>query len=382
MRLYLGKLSGGIRPRCDICQLTFPLKMYKIMANVRANVRLRRSSLPFPVTLKEVAARVGVSYQTVSKVLNRKVQVSRETETRILQAVEELGYRPNQIARNMRAQRSFMIGYSWERTSPDQVNHILDQFLTSMVEEAQAAGYHVLPFPYQQGEAHVKDYRDMIDTGRVDSFVLSSINYDDPRISFLIERQFPFVAFGRSNPELDFCYVDVDGADGIRQAVEYLVRCGHRRIAAIAWPEDSRVGNERLSGYLVAMGAANISIHPQWIQRGQGDYEFGIEASHRLLELAPADRPTAMITLNDTQAIGAMHAVQECNLQVGKDIAIIGFDDAPMSQYVQPALTTIRQPIRLAGRKCVEMLVSLMDESQPEERHVLLKPKLIVRASA
>jgi DNA-binding LacI/PurR family transcriptional regulator len=338
--------------------------------------------LPFPVTLKEVAARAGVSYQTVSKVLNRKVQVSRETEVRILQAVEELGYRPNQIARNMRVQRSFMIGYSWERTSPDQVNHILDQFLTSMVEEAQAAGYHVLPFPYQQGEAHVNDYRDLIGTGRVDSFVLSSINYDDPRISFLIEREFPFVAFGRSNPQLDFCYVDVDGGDGIRQAVEYLIHCGHRHIGAIAWPEDSRVGNERLSGYLVAMGAANITIHPQWIQRGQGDYEFGIDACHRLLELAPADRPTAMITLNDTQAIGAMHAVQECNLQVGKDIAIIGFDDAPMSQYVQPALTTIRQPIRLAGRKCVEMVVSLMDESQPEERHVLLKPKLIVRASA
>ena len=335
-----------------------------------------------PVTLKQVAALAGVSYQTVSKVLNRKVQVSKGTEARILQAAEELGYRPNQIARNMRAQRSFMIGYSWEQTSPDQVNHILDQFLTSMVEEAQAAGYHVLPFTYRQGEAHVEDYRELITTGRVDSFVLSSINYDDPRISFLTERQFPFVAFGRSNPELDFCYVDVDGADGIRQAVEYLVGHGHRRIAAIAWPDDSRVGNDRKCGYLDAMEAANIPIHPQWIQRGQGVYEFGRIACHCLLDLAPSDRPTAVIALNDTMAIGAMHAVQERNLQAGKDIAIVGFDDAPMSQFLQPPLTTIRQPIRLAGRKCVEMLVSLIDGSLPEERHVLLKPKLIVRASA
>jgi DNA-binding LacI/PurR family transcriptional regulator len=334
------------------------------------------------VTLKEVAVRAGVSYQTVSKVLNRTAQVSKGTEARILQAAEELGYRPNQIARNMRAQRSFMIGYSWEQSSPDQVNHILDQFLTSMVEEAQAAAYHVLPFPYRQGEAHVNDYRELIDTGRVDSFVLSSINYDDPRISFLIERQFPFVAFGRSNPELDFCYVDVDGADGIRQAVQYLVGCGHRRIAAIAWPEDSRVGNERICGYIEAMAAANITIPPEWIQRGQGDYEFGQEACHRLLAITPSDRPTAVIALNDTQAIGAMHAMRECNLQAGKDIAIIGFDDAPMSQYLQPALTTIRQPIRLAGRRCVEILVSMMDGELPEERHVLLKPKLIVRASA
>ncbi len=338
--------------------------------------------MPFQVTLKQVAAQAGVSYQTVSKVLNRKAQVSKDTEVRILQAAEELGYRPNQIARNMRAQRSFMIGYSWEQTSPDQVNHILDQFLTSMVEEAQAAGYHVLPFPFRHGEAHVDDYRELIDTGRVDSFVLSSINYDDPRISFLIERQFPFVTFGRSNPELDFCYVDVDGADGIRQAVEYLVEQGHRRIAAIAWPVDSRVGNERKCGYLDAMEAANISIHPQWIQSGEGIFEFGREACHCLLDMDVSYRPTAMIALNDTMAIGAIHAVQERNLQVGKDISIIGFDDAPMSQYLQPALTTIRQPIRLVGRKCVEILVSLMDESQPEERHVLLKPKLILRASA
>lgn len=338
--------------------------------------------MPSTVTLKQVAARAGVSYQTVSKVLNHTVQVSKETESRILQAVEELGYRPNQIARNMRAQRSHMIGYSWEQTAPDQVNHILDQFLTSMVDEAQAAGYHVMPFSYGQGDAYVEDYRELIDTGRVDSFVLSSVVYDDPRMNFLLERQFPFVAFGRSNPELDFCYVDVDGADGIRQAVEYLVAQGHRRIAAIAWPEDSRVGNERMRGYFDAMGAAGLSIHPEWIKRGNGIYEFGREAAQQLLAITPSDRPTAVITLNDTQAIGALHAVQERGLQVGKDMSIIGFDDAPMSQYLLPPLTTIRQPIRLAGRKCVEMLVALMDGCVPEERHILLKPKLILRASA
>lgn len=81
-----------------------------------------------------------------------------------------------------------MIGYSWVQTSPEQVNHILDLFLTSMVREAEAAGYHLLPFPFREGEAHVDDYRELIDTGRVDGFVLSSVNYNDPRINFLLER--------------------------------------------------------------------------------------------------------------------------------------------------------------------------------------------------
>src|SRR5512138_3772850 len=110
------------------------------------------------VTRKKVAARAGDSYQTVSKVLNRQTQVSPDTEQRILAAVRELGYRPNQIARNMRANRSHMIGYSWVPTAPNQANHILDQFLSSMVVEAEAAGYHLLPFPFREGDAQVNDY--------------------------------------------------------------------------------------------------------------------------------------------------------------------------------------------------------------------------------
>lgn len=334
------------------------------------------------VTLKQVATRAGVSYQTISKVLNGQAQVSQETQDRILQAVEELGYRPNRFARNMRAGRSFMIGYSWVPTSPDQPNHILDQFLTSMVQEAVGAGYHLLPFPYQDGDKHVDDYRELIETGHVDGFVISSINFDDPRIGFLLQRGFPFVAFGRSNPDLGFCFVDVDGADGTRQEVQNLTSKGHRRIAALAWPENSRVGQDRMQGYLAAMQSAGLEIDPNWIHRGEGTFEFGYEATLQLLKLPTEQRPTAIIAFNDTQAVGAIHAAQSQGWKVGTDIAIAGFDDAPMAQYLLPPLTTVRQPIRLAGRKCVELLVNLMQGKQPEERQILLKPELIIRASA
>jgi DNA-binding LacI/PurR family transcriptional regulator len=334
------------------------------------------------VTLKQVATRAGVSYQTVSKVLNGKAQVADETRQRIMHAVQELGYRPNQIARNMRAKRSHMIGYSWVPTSPNQVNHILDQFLSSMVIEAEAAGYHLLPFPFREGEAQVDDYRELINTGRVDGFVISSVNYNDPRIAFLLEQKFPFVAFGRSNPDLDFPYVDIDGADGICQAVEYLISRNHNRIAAIAWPENSRVGNERLRGYFETMQAAGLDVRAHWIERGEGTFEFGRQAAVRLLRLPASERPTAIVALNDTQAIGALRAAHEQGLEVGRDIAIIGFDDAPMSQYLFHPLTTVRQPIHEAGRECVEILVDLMKGNQPLKRKVLLRPELILRDSA
>lgn len=334
------------------------------------------------ITLKQVAERAGVSYQTVSKVLNKQAQVSRETEQRILEAVRELGYRPNQIARNMRAKRSFMIGYSWAQTLPDQVNHILDHFLSSMVREAEAAGYHLLPFPYHEGDGLVNAYRELIDTGRVDAFVISSVNYDDPRITFLLERKFPFVAFGRSNPEIDFPYVDVDGFDGLCQVMQYLFGQGHQRIAVIGWPENSRVGNERIRGYFESLHDAGLPVRPEWVERGEGTFDFGREAASRLLALPSNDRPTAIVTLNDTQAIGALQAAREHGLEVGRDVAIVGFDDAPMSQYLFPPLTTVRQPIEEAGRKCVEILVALMKEQAPPQRQVLLKPTLIRRASA
>jgi DNA-binding LacI/PurR family transcriptional regulator len=334
------------------------------------------------VTLKQVATHAGVSYQTVSKVLNGQAQVSHETRQRIMDAVRDLGYRPNQIARNMRAKRSHMIGYSWVPTSPNQVNHILDQFLSSMALEAEAAGYHLLPFPFREGQAQVDDYRELINTGRVDGFVISSVNYNDPRVTFLLERSFPFVAFGRSDSELDFPYVDIDGVHGLCQAVEYLISREHCRIAAIAWPEASRVGNERLRGYFEAMQAGGLGIRAEWIERGEGTFEFGREAASRLLGLPASERPTAIVALNDTQAIGALHAARECGLEVGRDVAIIGFDDAPMSQYLFPPLTTVRQPIHEAGRECVEILVALMKGNQPLKRNVLLQPELILRDSA
>ncbi|GIV88594.1 MAG: alanine racemase [Chloroflexus sp.] len=334
------------------------------------------------VTLKDVAARAGVSYQTVSKVLNGEMQVAPETMERIQAAVQELGYRPNRIARNMRAGRSFMIGYSWTQTEPGQVNHILDQFLSSMVREAGAVNYFVLPFPFSEDRSQIDIYRDLIRSGNVDGFVLSSINYNDPRVQFLLKQKFPFVAFGRSNPDWDFAWVDIDGTAGTRQAVEYLIGRGHRRIAILAWPEDSRVGNDRLQGYLEAMQTAQLPIETGYILRGEGTFEVGRAMTLHLLDLSPERRPTAIMTLNDTMAIGAMAAARERGLTVGTDLAIIGFDDAPMVQYLFPPLSSVRQPIAEAGRKCIELLVAIVEGREPEQKHILLQPSLIIRASS
>ncbi len=323
-----------------------------------------------------------MAYQTVSKVINGHAHVLPETEARIWEAARALGYRANHSARSLRAQRSLMIGYSWVPTQPDQANHILDMFLSSMVEEAEAAGYHLLPFPYREGEDLVRAYRELIESGRVDGFVLSSMNYNDPRVPFLQERQVPFVAFGRSDARAAFPYVDVDGAAGMRAAAQHLIERGHRRVAVLAWPEGSRVGDNRLSGYLAAMQDAQLAVAPDWLARGEGTFEFGLAATQRWLDCPPAERPTAVMALNDTMAVGAMHALHGHALVPGRDLAIIGFDDTAMAQYLWPPLSSVRQPIREAGRKCVELLIRVLEKRPIAETQILLTPALIVRQSS
>lgn len=334
------------------------------------------------ITIKDVAAKAGVAYQTVSKVINGRVHVLPETEARIWDAARELSYKPNHNARNLRAQRSRMIGYSWSSSETEQPNHILHMFLTSMVSEAEAAGYHLLPFPYREGDEQVAGYRELIDTGKVDGFVLSSVNYHDPRVRFLLERNFPFVAFGRSDPSLEFPYVDIDGAMGLRLATEHLLGRGHRRIAVLAWPKTSRTGNDRLSGYLEALRSASLEVMPDLIAHGDWNFEFGYAATERWLAWSPEQRPTAIVAVSDIMAVGAIYAAQSRGLTIGRDLAVMGFDDVPMAQYLWPPLTSVHQPIREAGRKCVEILVALLEGQSPPDTHVLLPPTLIVRQSS
>jgi DNA-binding LacI/PurR family transcriptional regulator len=335
------------------------------------------------VTLKDVAASAGVSYQTVSKVINHQVQVTKETEERIWRAVETLKYRPNHTARALRSQRSFTIGYSWPPSPHDQANPILDQFLQSIFEAAEERGYYLLCFPYHNDpQVHLATYSKLIDSGRVDGFILSSVEYQDPRILLLLERNFPFVAFGRSDPELLFPWIDVDGAAGIALVVSHLLELGHTHIGALAWPESSRVGNNRMEGYFQTLQAAGIRPKASWIARGEGRFSFGYEAALKILDLPKNERPTALVALNDPMAVGAMQAARERKIEVGTQFAIASFDDAPMVQYLNPPLTSVRQPVWEVGQRIIPMLLTYIETGMlPEPTSLLVTPELIVRES-
>ncbi len=331
------------------------------------------------VTIRDVAQRAGVSTATVSYVLNNSRPVREETRQRVLRAAEELGYRPSVIARGLQARESRMIGYSWLPAQPDQFEPILEKFLHVMAEAAERRGYHVLTFPCPKPHDEVQVYRDMVRSGRVDGFILSNTNLHDRRIRYLMDVGFPFVAFGRSNPDWDFPWVDVDGADGVQQAVNHLRALGHRRIACLAWPEDSLTGQYRLQGYLDAMASAGLPVEPAWIIRTENFHEYAYRSTQTWLALPAAERPTAIIALTDLMAMGVMNAAADAGLRVGRELAVVGFDNAPVTNFLRPSLTSLRQPIAEVGERVVSMLIDLVRGQMPSPSQVILKPELVVR---
>ncbi len=334
------------------------------------------------ITIKEVARVAGVSIATVSYVLNGTSSVSEQTRARVMEVATALGYRTNVRGRSLRAQESRIIGYSWHHLPADHWHPILDRFLYSMAEAAEGQGYHILTFTSSPTDLSSQPYEELILSGQVDGFILSDTNHDDERIRYLIDQGFPFVAFGQANPEWDFPYVDVDGADGIRQSMEHLLGLGHRRIGLIAWPTASLSGDARCVGYQQAMTAAGIAVDPGWIVRTQHAEPSGRDAMNALLALPLDRRPTAVMALSDLMAIGACKAIQAAGLEPGRDIAVIGFDDIPLAQYLHPALTTVRQPIDEVGERVVTMLLKLIRGEELEERRIMLSPTLIVRESS
>lgn len=334
------------------------------------------------VTLKDVARRAGVSYQTVSKILRNQIHVTPEVRARVEAAVQELGYRPNVTAQNLRNQASHLIGYSWQPDRQGYFNPILEQFEQSIVDAAEQFGYHILLFPQRPGDDLEETYRQLVYTGRVDGFILSGMEHNDPRIPALHNLKVPLVAFGRTESAEPFPHVDVDGCIGMRQAVDHLVEQGHQRIGALAWPEHSRVGAERLAGYFEGMKSAGIAIDPRWIVRGQSEYDFGYSAVDTLLNLPAAQRPTAIVTMLDLIAIGAIRAIEERGLTVGTDIAVIGHDNTPIAHYLKPSLTSVSQPVWEVGQHVVRLLVSLLRGEQPDQQQILLPSELVIRESS
>lgn len=333
-----------------------------------------------PATLKDIAERVGKSVPTVSRALGGFEDISPETRAEVQRVARELGYEPSATAMNLKRQRTDNIALILPTEArPRFSDPFFSEFVAGVVDQAAQHQFD-LALASNVGDDECAIYLKYIRSRRTDGFIVIRTKLQDERIDLLRKQGAPFVAFGCTGGDNDFCFVDEDGAYGIRQVVDHLVALGHRRLAFIAEPLYLTKAQHRLRGFLEGLAAHGLPNDPALVAVANFRQTSGRQAAKTLLDLP--EPPTAIVACNDLLALGAVNEAQARGLVVGRDVSITGFDDIMLAEYAHPALTTVHQPAQEMGALLVDMLVKVIRREPVEQKQIIRLPALIVRESS
>ena len=327
------------------------------------------------VTLVEIAQAAGVSVSTVSRALaNGKYPLKQETRQNILKLAEEMGYKPNLVARSLQSNRSHLVGVV--------VDRMQSPFAAATVEGIQDglrhAGYSISIAYSNRDQAIATQAIHTFYSHQVDGIIILNSwlhTFNDPILS-LQDRPFVFInrLFGNSSQNC----VGPGDRQGARLATQHLVDLGHRRIGYVNGMEDWIEAQNRLAGYCDVLTEGGLPVDEALIRHGNWSIESGYEAAQELLALE--DRPTAIFAANDIMALGAMYAIQKAGLEVPGDVAIVGYDDRDFAAWIRPALTTVRMPSYEMGQAAARLLLEQINKKELEDA-TQVTGKLIVRES-
>jgi LacI family transcriptional regulator len=333
-----------------------------------------------PITLKDVARASGYSVTTVSRALTGYDDVNAETRQHIVGVAQELGYQPNQTARQLQGQRTQTIGI----IMPPPVHMDEDDFYSLLIKgityEAARHGYDILTSAQPPDTSPLDTYKRIVGGKRVDAMVVARTNQSDPRIAYLQSVDCPFIVIGRYEPDKpnDFHYIDVDSQHGIRLVTDHLIQRGHTRIGIILPDNRYAFSPYRLMGYQEALAAAGLPFRPSYRIYGNLTYASGRDAAQQLLQ----DNPelTAIVACNDWMALGAIDTANSLGYSVGDDFAVTGFDNIPAATHA--GLTTVHQSIYEMGEELIQQLMNIINDAPTNHYQRLIKPNLIVRGSS
>ncbi|BDP44164.1 LacI family transcriptional regulator (plasmid) [Deinococcus aetherius] len=328
--------------------------------------------VPRNATIHDVAKRAGVSYQTVSRVINNHVSVAPATRQRVLHAIEELKYKPSLIAKGLVTRRSHLIGIVASAT--DQYGPA--QIVQHVEQSARLCGYDSMLTTLRRFEAAemVQAVARLQQFG-VDGLVLLT-PYDAHEVVPVIGAQVPFILIDATT-EVDGPSVSVDQFEGGRIATEHLIELGHRQILHLGGPVEWSDADLRYRGYCAALAAHRLPELP----RLNGDWSA--QSGFNVLEAALAGGLTftAVFAGNDQMALGAMSALARAGRRVPEDVSVVGFDGTPESAFYQPPLTTVQQNFAQLGRKSLEELIRRIQGQRLGASHHVFQPHLLVRAT-
>jgi LacI family transcriptional regulator len=324
-------------------------------------------------TLKDVAK---LAPSTVSGVLNGTTRVKPETRRRIMQAVEELNYRPNHLARSLRTQGTRTLGL----VIPSITNPFYPALARGVEDTANAYGYSVLLSNTDRAPDKEQQYIETLIDKRVDGLILVDSMVPDSLIQEIA--QTPNLAIVMMNRGIDSPNVDeiwVDFRNAAIQMTEHLIEAGHHRIAFLAGPRNIWRAEERLLGYQEALSRHKLELDKSLIKYGKFDYESGYELGRELL--AQGDDFTAVFASNDLMAIGCMTALQDSGIPIPHDVSVVGFDDIDLAFFVRPKLSTVYQPNYEMGTAAVRLIMERIRQERNVKTRQELTTRLVMRES-
>lgn len=326
------------------------------------------------VSIKDIARIAGVSHSTVSRALRNSPLIPAHTAERIKRIAKEAGYSASAVARSLVTRRTYAIGVV--------VTSISDPFNGEVVggieEIANSAGFSIILATSQADPEREMTVVRSFQERRVDGILVASSRVGALYVPLLSEFGIPIVLLNNQHPGEFVHSVTVDNVDGALRATEHLISLGHTRIAYLGDRLGLQSDTERYRGYAAALANANLQIRPEFVVQGDGKPQGAKEAAHELLALR--ERPTAIVCYNDMSALGVLEHASERRLQIPRDLSIAGFDDLFFTPFLQPPLTSVRQPKRELGRRAMELLLALL-KGESSEKRLEIKGELIVRGS-
>lgn len=324
-------------------------------------------------TIKEVSKLAGVSFKTVSRVLNNEKNVSEETRRRVEQVVAELNFRPSLAARTLAGRKSFQVGLLYDNPSPYYVYHLL----AGAQEGCAEHGYRLLTQPVDSAATGlVADVAALVDETHLDGLILSPpLTEHAELLDELDRRGLPYVRIEPGIRRDSGRSVTIDDARAAHDAATHLIELGHRTIAFITGPDTHISSVERLGGYRAALDGHGIAFDDTLVVAGDYSIDSGRRAARALLDRPMP--PTAIFAGNDDMAAGVLAVAHERGITVPEQLSIAGFDDSDLAAAVWPPLTTVRQPVHELARSAADLLL----DPRSDRDRLTFDTRLIVRAS-
>lgn len=325
-------------------------------------------------TIHDVAEDAGVSPTTVSRYLNRRIDLPATTAGRIDAAILKLGYRPNLLAKRLSTGKSQAVGL----VTPEIREPFFAEIASAFEDEADRHGYTVFISSTRSDRKREIASLDRLDDRHVDGLLLMTNRADDGTLARLIDGRRDVVILDEDIPGVSVPRIFVDNEQGAFAAARHLIESGHRRIAYIGGPADLTTVTERRAGFVAAMRSAGLLVDPELVAMGSFAAEASRLATHRFLGLPRP--PTAVFASSDYIAIGAFTALREAGRAIPDDISLVGFDDMPIGALLTPPLTAVRQPVETLGRLGFQTLFALLN-GEPAAPLTRLPVELIRRHS-